>query len=81
MQRSISHCYFPEGILAALQYDADNGIIEPIAYVTACLAKEISNEKLSLGDRYERLAERAREIEHAAGLGCEITTLGSIQSG
>jgi hypothetical protein len=29
----------PDGILAALQYAADHGIIEPISYVTACLSK------------------------------------------
>jgi hypothetical protein len=70
----------PEGILAALQYAADHGIIEPIGYVTRCLAKEL-NEKSSLNDKCERLAERAREIEHAAGIGCEIAAIGSLQSG
>lgn len=70
----------PEGILAALQYAADNGIIEPIGYVTRCLAKEL-NEKSSLNDKCERLAERAREIEHAAGIGCETAAIGSLQSG
>lgn len=71
----------PEGILAALQYAADHGIIEPIGYVTRCLAKEISDEKLSLADRARRLAEQAREIENAAGLGCETVALGGFQSG
>jgi hypothetical protein len=38
----------PVGILAALQYAADHGIIEPIGYVTRCLSKEIQMENLAL---------------------------------
>lgn len=72
----------PEGILAALHYAADNGIIEPIGYVTRCLAtKDSRSEKLSLSDRAKILAEQAREIEIANGLGGEIITFGSIQGG
>jgi hypothetical protein len=72
----------PEGILAALHYAADNGIIEPIGYVTRCLAtKDSRNEKLSLSDRAKRLADQAREIEIANGLGGEIIAFGCIQRG
>jgi hypothetical protein len=71
----------PEGILAALQYAADNAIIEPISYVTACLAKEFSNAKISLADRAKQLADQAREIERANGLGGEIVAFGGFQRG
>jgi hypothetical protein len=68
----------PEGILAALQYAADNGIIEPISYVTACLAKRNSGEKLSLTDQAIECANRARELEDSAGIGRPLAAIGSI---
>jgi hypothetical protein len=67
----------PEGILAALEYSAANGIIEPIGYVTRCLTKEAKSEKLSLADQTRRLAERARELENQAGLGRPPIAIGS----
>jgi len=69
----------PEGILAALHYAADHGIIEPIAYVTACLSKkDFRSEKLSLADQARELANRARELEDHAGIKRPLTSIGSV---
>ena len=59
----------PDGILAALQYAADHGVIEPIGYVTRCLSKDSRIEKPSLADQARELANRARELEDNAGIG------------
>jgi hypothetical protein len=68
----------PDGILAALQYAADHGIIEPIGYVTRCLAKDSRIEKSSLTDQARELANRARELEDNAGIGRPPASIGSV---
>jgi hypothetical protein len=56
----------PEGILAALQYAVDHGVIEPLGYVTRLLAKDTTNGKISGSDRAKQLADEARELERQA---------------
>jgi hypothetical protein len=68
----------PDGILAALQYAADHGIIEPIGYVTRCLSKDSRIEKPSLTDQARELADRARELEDNAGIGRPPASIGSV---
>ena len=68
----------PDGILAALQYAADHGVIEPIGYVTRCLSKDSRIEKSSLADQARELANRARELEANAGIGRPLTSIGSV---
>jgi hypothetical protein len=68
----------PDGILAALQYAADHGIIEPIGYVTRCLAQDSRIEKSSLTDQARELANRARELEDNAGIGRPPASIGSV---
>jgi hypothetical protein len=60
----------PIGILAALQYAADNGVMEPIGYVTRLLAQGGKNGKtqISSSDRAKQLADQARALEHEAGI-------------
>jgi sRNA-binding protein len=62
----------PEGILAALQYAVDHGVMEPIAWMTKLLARETSHGKTnpSTSDLAREMAEKAREFERrAAGNG------------
>jgi hypothetical protein len=68
----------PDGILAALQYAADHGVIEPIGYVTRCLSKDSRIEKPSLADQARELANRARELEDNAGIGRPPASIGSV---
>src|SRR5262249_20079593 len=67
----------PPGILAALEYAAANGVMEPVGYVTRCLAKDGKHEKLSLTDQARELADRARELENTAGFRRSPVAIGS----
>ena len=60
----------PAGLLAAIQFARDQNVAEPIAYISAVIAKEKSNGngKQSLVDLAFELAEQARERERAAGI-------------
>lgn len=68
----------PLGLLAALQFARDQNVAEPVAYVSAILHGKPKNGASnandrrpgeSLGDFCRRLAEAARTLEHAAGVG------------
>src|SRR5262249_28198286 len=68
----------PEGILAALEFAAANGVAEPISYVTKCLAKEPKRETVSAVERVKRMAEEARRLEDSAGIKRPSDAIGGI---
>jgi hypothetical protein len=59
------------GILAALTYAYDNNVIEPIAYVTKLLntGGKTNGTREGFDDMVRRLADQARDLERAAGIG------------
>lgn len=73
-------CGDPVGLLAAIQYARDQNVAEPVAYISAVLnGKGKTNgtgRTQSLGDRARELAEQARKLERAAGIGREDDLVG-----
>jgi uncharacterized protein YdaU (DUF1376 family) len=59
----------PDGILAALNYAYGHGVIEPVAYVSKLLNGGGNGRGGSFEQRCQELADKAREIERASGIG------------
>lgn len=60
----------PAGVLAALEYAVDHNVVEPVGYVTRLLSQKGQANGTARGaDLAFQLAEEARELERAAGVG------------